>query len=56
MTRRYLAPLPGHADSGKPLKRAFATVAEMRAYAEERRQAALAYIKAKRMRVFAGEA
>lgn len=48
MTRRYLSPLPGHPDSGKPLKRTFATVAEMRAYAEERRQAALAYIRAKK--------
>lgn len=48
MTRRYLAPLPGHPDSGKPLTRSFTTVGEMRAYANERREAALAYIKAKR--------
>ena len=48
MTRVYLAPLPGHPDSGKPLTRSFATVGEMRAYAKERREAALAYIRAKR--------
>ncbi|HYH67610.1 MAG TPA: alkaline phosphatase family protein, partial [Urbifossiella sp.] len=48
LTRTYLAPLPGHPDSGKPLTRDFATVGEMRAYADERRAAALAYVRAKR--------
>src|SRR6185369_12015283 len=48
MTRKYLSPLPGHPDSGKPLTRGFTTVGEMRAYANERREAALAYIRAKR--------
>lgn len=48
MTRKYLGPLPGHPDSGKPLTRSFATVGEMRAYANERREAALASIRARR--------
>ncbi|MFY9223530.1 MAG: alkaline phosphatase family protein [Blastocatellia bacterium] len=47
MTREYLAALPGHADSGKTITRDFATVGEMLAYAKERRDAALTYIKAK---------
>jgi phospholipase C len=46
MTRKYLGPLPGHPDSGKPLTRDFATVGEMRAYSKERMDAALAYIGA----------
>jgi len=48
MTRKYLGPMPGHPDSGKPLTRTFATVGEMRAYSRERMDAALAYIKAKK--------
>lgn len=48
VTRAYLSPLPGHPDSGKPVTREFPTIGEMLAYAEERRQAALAYIRAKR--------
>ena len=47
LTKRYLAPLPGHPDSGKPITRHFATIGEMLAYAEERREAALVYIRAK---------
>jgi|GEM_PF-2031381 len=47
MTRKYISPLPGHPDSGKPLTRSFTTVGEMLAYANERREAAVAYIKAK---------
>ncbi len=46
MTRKYISPLPGHPDSGKRLTRSFTTVGEMRAYANERRAAALAYIRA----------
>jgi hypothetical protein len=49
MSRQYLAALPGHADSGKPVTRPFASVSEMRAYAKERSDAAQAYIAAKRM-------
>jgi phospholipase C len=49
MTRKYLGPLPGHPDSGKPLTRGFATVGEMRAYSKERMDAALAYIKPKKV-------
>ncbi len=49
-TKKYLAPLPGHPDSRKPITRSFATVGEMRAYAKERRDAALAYIAAKKNR------
>lgn len=48
MTKRYIVGLPGHPDSGKPINRNFATVGEMRAYAKERRDAALAYIKVKK--------
>jgi phospholipase C len=48
MTRKYLGPLPGHPDSGKPLTRSFATVGEMRAYSKERMGAALAYIDPKK--------
>jgi hypothetical protein len=43
VTKMYVGPLPGHPDSGKPITRTFATVGEMRDYARERRQAALAY-------------
>ena len=50
ITKQYLSPLPGHPDSGKPITRTFATVGEMLAYAEEREDAALAYIKAKQSR------
>lgn len=49
MSRQYLAALPGHADSGKPVTRPFASVSDMRAYAKERSDAAQAYIAAKRM-------
>ena len=49
MTRKYLGPLPGHPDSGKPLTRDFATVGEMRAYSKERMDAALAYIGPKKV-------
>jgi phospholipase C len=45
LTKKSLAGLPGHPDSGKPILRTFATVGEMRAYAEERRQAAMAAIE-----------
>jgi phospholipase C len=48
MTRKYLGPLPGHPDSGKPLTRSFATVGEMEAYSKERMDAALAYIRPKK--------
>ena len=47
ITRKYISPLPGHPDSGKPLRRSFKTVGEMLAYVDERRAAALAYIKAR---------
>lgn len=47
VTRKYLAGLPGHPDSGKPITRSFATVGDMRAYAKQRRDAALAYIRQK---------
>jgi hypothetical protein len=49
MTRQYLGPLPGHPDSGKPLTRSFATVGEMRAHSKERMDAAIAYIRAKKV-------
>jgi len=49
MTRVYFGPMPGHPDSGKPLTRGFATVGEMRAYAQERLSAALAYLKNKEL-------
>ncbi|MBR0851718.1 hypothetical protein JQ543_28540 [Bradyrhizobium diazoefficiens] len=45
ITKKYLAGLPGHPDSGKPNTRSFATVGELRAYAKERRDAALAAIR-----------
>jgi phospholipase C len=45
MTKNYLWGLPGHPDSGKPITRSFATVGELRAYARERREAALAAIQ-----------
>jgi hypothetical protein len=35
----------GHPDSGKPITRTFATVGELRAYAKERREAALAEVR-----------
>ncbi len=50
MTRKYLGPLPGHPDSGKPLTRSFATVGEMEAYSKERMDAALAYISPKKIK------
>jgi phospholipase C len=50
ITREYFAALPGHPDSGKPLARSFATVAELRAYAGERLEAALAYIREQKLR------
>lgn len=43
LTKEYIQGLPGHPDSGKPITRHFATVKEMRAYAEERRSAARKY-------------
>jgi phospholipase C len=45
ITKKYLAGLPGHPDSGKPITRTFATVGELRAYAKERRDVALAEIR-----------
>lgn len=45
ITKKYLVGLPGHPDSGKPITRRFATVGELRAYAKERRDAALAAIR-----------
>ena len=45
ITKKYLAALPGHPDSGKPITRTLATVGELRAYAKERRDAALAAIR-----------
>jgi phospholipase C len=45
ITKKYLAGLPGHPDSGKPIIRTFATVGELRAYAKQRRDAALAEIR-----------
>jgi len=45
ITKKYLAGLPGHPDSGKPITRTFATVGELRAYAKQRRDAALAEIR-----------
>src|SRR5262245_20545838 len=45
VTKKYLSGLPGHPDSGKPITRTFATIGELRAYAKERRDAALAAIK-----------
>ena len=45
ITKKYLVGLPGHPDSGKPITRTFATVGELRAYAKERRDAALAEIR-----------
>lgn len=48
LTRQYLAPLPGHPDSGRPVTRPFATVGEMRAYAQERREAARRWIGKRR--------
>ncbi len=44
-TKKYLSGLPGHPDSGKPITRNFATVGALRAYAQERREAALAAIR-----------
>jgi phospholipase C len=45
VTKKHLSGLPGHPDSGKPITRTFATVGELRAYAKERRDAALAEIR-----------
>lgn len=45
VTKKYLLGLPGHPDSGKPITRTFATVGALRAYAKERRDAALAAIR-----------
>jgi phospholipase C len=45
ITKKYLSGLPGHPDSGKPITRSFATVGELRAYAKQRRDAALAEIR-----------
>ena len=45
ITKKYVLGLPGHPDSGKPMTRSFATVGELRAYAQERRDAALAAIR-----------
>jgi phospholipase C len=45
LTKQSLMGLPGHPDSGKPITRDFATVAELRAYAKERRDAALAELR-----------
>jgi len=43
LTREYIAGLPGHPDSHKPITMHFDTVKEMRAYVAERRTAARAY-------------
>lgn len=40
LTKEYLAFLPGHPDSGKPITREFPTYAALNQYREERRQAA----------------
>jgi phospholipase C len=48
LTKQYLSALPGHPDSGKPITRTFATVGEMLAYAKEREDAALVYIRAQK--------
>ncbi len=40
LAKEYLAFLPGHPDSGKPITREFSTYAELNRYREERRQAA----------------
>jgi phospholipase C len=47
VTLEYLSPLPGHADSGRPLARSFATIGNLIAYARERKTAALTHIGAK---------
>jgi phospholipase C len=45
----YSGPLPGHADSGKPVTRIFATNAEVMDYTNERAAAADAYEAAKKL-------
>ncbi|MFY9221896.1 MAG: alkaline phosphatase family protein, partial [Blastocatellia bacterium] len=50
ITKSYVEGLPGHADSGKPITQNFATVGELLTYAQERRDAALAYFKPKENR------
>jgi phospholipase C len=45
ITKKYLLGLPGHPDSGKPITRTFATVGALRAYAKQRRDAALAALR-----------
>ena len=42
--KSYVARLPGHPDSGKPITREFPTYSDMYSYREERRQAAFAYL------------
>ncbi len=46
LTREYICGLPGHPDSGKRITRHFKSMAEMLAYAEERREAAKSYYEA----------
>jgi phospholipase C len=43
VARMYLTPLPGHADSGRPITREFRTVAELDGYIQERNEAARRY-------------
>lgn len=45
ITKEYLAGLPGHADSGKPINRSFATNADLNRYSAQRIQAARWYNK-----------
>lgn len=48
LAKEYLGGLPGHADSGKPFTKKFATNAELHAYAEERINAAKKYVSEKK--------
>ena len=44
LATEYLGGLPGHADSGKPFPKSFTTNGELHAYAQERIDAAKAYV------------
>ena len=48
LAKEYVGGLPGHADSGKPFTKTFANNAELRAYADERIDAARKYVLEKK--------
>jgi len=48
LAKEYIGSLPGHADSGKPFNKTFATNAELQAYANERIEAAKQFVSKKK--------